>query len=130
MIKTATTQVVDLEDFDSLVEATYGRPYSFQQQDDCKERQLVHVTVPDGADDYENDTIPEEINGDEMGVSFAAWLARDPKQWDGETSGLPVGFYTRLFWERNFYPNVQMVLNDLHEKGLFPAGEYAINIDW
>ena len=35
-----------------------------------------------------------------------------------------------LWWERNFYPNIQMVANDLHSKGLLEAGEYTINIDW
>ena len=29
-----------------------------------------------------------------------------------------------------FYPNFQMIANDLHEKGLLPAGEYSIDIDW
>lgn len=129
MIKTKTVQVIDVDDFDNLVEETYGRPYSFQQQDGCKERQHVSISVPDEPYDYENDTIPEEINGDEMGVSFAAWLARDPnlpipnKQYQDE-------WYTRMFWERNFYPDVSMIVNDLHAKGLLPAGKYEIDIDW
>ncbi|MNY78275.1 hypothetical protein D3C86_2184560 [compost metagenome] len=64
-----------------------------------------------------------------MGVSFRAWLERDPNQkipnphqfsFDG----------TELWWERNFYPDAQMVLNDLHQKGLIAAGEYVIDIDW
>lgn len=65
-----------------------------------------------------------------MGVSFKAWLARDPKQplnspdeWDRK-NGLS------LWWQRNFYPDVQMVANDLYEKGLIEAGEYVIDIDW
>lgn len=130
MIKTKTEQVIDLQDWDDLVVETYGRPYSFQQQDGCKERQRVRITIPDQAYDFENDSIPEEVNGNEMGVSFAAWLARDPEQkldtedeWDRE-NGLD------LFWERNFYPDVQMIANDLHAKGLIPAGEYVIDIDW
>jgi hypothetical protein len=35
-----------------------------------------------------------------------------------------------MWWERNFYPDVQMIANDLHAKGLLDAGEYVINIDW
>ena len=35
-----------------------------------------------------------------------------------------------MFWERNFYPHVEMVMNDLHAKGLVEAGEYVIDIDW
>jgi hypothetical protein len=128
MIKTNTKQMIDVGDFNTLVEKTYGRPYNFQQQDGCKERQNVNITVPEGAYDFENDTIPEEVNGEEMGVSFAAWLARDPQEWSGKEGSK--SFMRSLFWERNFYPDVQMVVNDLHAKGLFPAGEYVINIDW
>ena len=127
MIKVQTKQVIDVSDLDDLIEKTYGRPYSFQQQDDCKPRGTHDITVPDGAEDFENDTIPEEINGQEMGVSFAAWLARDPKEWNGKAGDR---MFLEMFWQRNFYPNVQMVVNDLHAKGLFPAGEYVINIDW
>ncbi len=130
MLKTRKEQVVSVQDWDDLVIKTYGRPYSFQQQDGCKERQRVYLTVPCPADDFENDTIPEEVNGDEMGVSFKAWLTRDPKQslntndkWDRE-HGLS------MFWERNFYPAVEMIANDLHAKGLVEAGEYTIDIDW
>lgn len=130
MLKIQNKQMIDVSDFDDLVQQTYGRPYSFQQQDGCQDRGTFEFTVPDEAYDFENDTIPEEVNGDEMGVSFAAWLARDPAQkldtedeWDRER-GLS------LFWERNFYPDVQMVVNDLHAKGLIPAGDYVIYIDW
>jgi len=127
MIKTRTEKLIDVADWDALVVDTYGRPYSFQQQDGCKDRQLVSITVPDECDDFENDTVPEIVNGDEMGVSFKAWLARDPKtplKDRDDTFGLT------LWWERNFYPDVQMVANDLYEKGLIEAGDYMINIDW
>ena len=36
----------------------------------------------------------------------------------------------QLFWERNFYPDVQMIANNLHAKGLIEAGDYVIDIDW
>lgn len=119
--------VIESSDWDDVVTKTYGRPYCFQQQNDCQPRGTFDLTVPDGADDFPNDTVPEVVNGDEMGVSFAAWLARDPKQplkdqkYDHEHD---------LWWTRNFYPEIQMVANDLHEKGLLPAGDYIINIDW
>lgn len=128
MIKAKTEQVIDVQDLDNLVIATYGKPYNFQQQDGCKERQRVRVTVPEeGPDNYDNDTVPEVINGEEMGVSFKAWLARDPKEWNGDPEEAR---WVEMFWERNFYPDVSMILNDLHEKGLIEAGEYAIDIDW
>jgi hypothetical protein len=117
-ITTRTEQVIDVGDWDQLAIDTYGRPYSFQQQDGCKERQRVKITIPDDAYDYENDTIPEEINGNEMGVSFKAWLERKPSS------------ARDIFWERNFYPDVQIIANDLHRKGLIEAGDYTIDIDW
>lgn len=128
-ISVRTEQVIDVGDWDELVSKTYGRPYSFQQQDDCKERQRVQLIVPDNPNDFENDTVPETVNHNEMGVSFAAWLARDPEQklnaddWDSP-SAIP------MWWERNFYPDVQMIANDLYDKGLLQAGEYVIDIDW
>lgn len=132
MIQTRTEKVIDVHDWDELVQTTYGRPYSFQQQDGCKQRQRVELTIPDETYDYKNDTIPEVVNHEDMGVSFKSWLERDPKQllnelrpdWDDGLHGRD------LWWERNFYPDVQMVANDLHEKGLIEADTYTIDIDW
>jgi len=62
-----------------------------------------------------------------MGVSFKAWLARDPKQ---KLEGQEYDYELSLWWDRNFYPDVQMVANDLHAKGLLESGEYLIDIDW
>lgn len=62
-----------------------------------------------------------------MGVSFAAWLARDPKQ---PILNQTQDYELRLFWHRNFFPDIQVVANDLHNKGLIEAGDYIINIDW
>lgn len=121
-----TIKSIDVQDLDEIVQEVYGRPYSFQQQDGCKERGVEYVIVPDEyADDYGNDTFPEEVNG--MGVSFAGWLARDPKQ---PIPGQEYDFQLRLFWQRSFYPAVGMIFNDLHARGHIPAGEYEIVIDW
>lgn len=132
MIKFRIEKVIALRDWNELVEKTYGRPYDFQQQDGCKERQTVRITIPDPEAegyDFENHTVPETVNHPEQGVSFAAWLARNPKQklnaepWKSP-SALP------MWWHRNFYPAVEMIGNDLHRRGLIEAGEYAIEIDW
>lgn len=127
MLKGSSAKLVSMGEWDDLVEQTYGRPYCFQQQGGCKDRGVERVTVPGRACDFANDTIPEQINGPKMGVSFKAWLARDPNEWNGKLSDLN---YVYMFWQRNFYPDVQMVANDLHAKGLIEAGEYAIEIDW
>lgn len=120
-------KVIDVSDWDDLVTTTYNRPYNFQQQDGCKERQRVYITIPDTPYDYENDSVTEKVNGEEMGVSFKAWLERDPKQ---ELPNDKNSWSLEMFWERNFYPDVQMVANDLHAKGLIEAGDYVIDIDW
>ena len=126
-MKIRTEKVIDVSDWDELVKTTYGRPYSFQQQDGCKERGTFRFSVPCETFDYSRDTVPEIVNHDEMGVSFAAWLARDPKK---PLEGQLHDFELRLWWRRNFYPDVETIANDLHTKGLLEAGEYTIDIDW
>jgi hypothetical protein len=136
MIKYKTEKVISVQDWDRLVEETYGKPYSFQQQDGCQPRGRVRITIPDeeAYDDEQNDIIPFEINGNEMCVKFQVWLdttiedvnakfeeAGEPQRYPGQNS---------LFWKRNFYPELQTVANDLHKKGLIEAGKYTIDIDW
>ena len=131
-LKTKTKIVIEDSDWDELVMETYKRPYCFQQQDGCQERGTVDLTVPGCADDFKNTTVPEIVNDKEMGVSFEAWLARDPKQplsdpkEDNGTAQWAIG----MWWGRNFYPELQTLANDLHDKGLLDAGEYVIDIDW
>lgn len=126
-MKIRTEKIIDVSDWDTMVEQTYGRRYSFQQQDGCKSRGIVRIRVPDAGEDYERDVVPQIVNHAEMGVSFSAWLKRDPKApiADGSTD-----YSLDLWWERNFYPDIQMVANDLYAKGFLEAGDYAIDIDW
>ena len=124
-LKVKNVQMVDCFDWDRLVSKTYGRPYCFQQQNDCQPRGTVELKVPSPMIDDGPDEVPEVVNGPIMGVSFAAWLARPINQ------PIPVGNrFLSMWWERNFYPDIQMVANDLHAKGLLPSGDYVINIDW
>lgn len=153
MIKFSERKVIDCSDWDNLVEKTYGKPYTFQQQDGCQSRGIVTINIPEDNTEEEaemNDSIPEIINSersDEMGVKFDVWLARDlksplnpskkelescnyyysssdRKQWCEDKS------HINMFYERNFYPNLQTVANDLYKKGLIEAGEYDIKIYW
>jgi len=120
--------MIDENEWSKFVREAYKRPYCFQQQDGCKPRGIFTFSVPEEADDYENDTVPEKVNYEEVrGVSFKAWLERDakkPLKYDKSPSSL------ELWWDRNFYPDIQMVANDLHKKGLLEAGQYTIEIDW
>ena len=124
-----TKQVIELQEWDALVEKTYGRTYKLQQQDGCHSRKTLEITVPAQADDYERDAVPEQVNHETRGVSFKAWLARDPKQKLSNPEDHE-DYCLALWWERNFYPHIQMVANDLHAKGLLPLGEHVILIDW
>ena len=119
MLEFKKINLVDIGDWDYLVQETYGKPYNFQQQGGCKSRGTETFQVPnENPWDYEEEAVPYKINGDEMGVSFQAWLNKG------------VGEYEDIFWERNFYPSLEILAQDLYEKGLIPAGDYTIEIDW
>ena len=128
MLKYKTKKIVEVGDWDNLVSKTYGKIYSFQQQDGCKGRGIFQLSVPSKytCDDEMYDEIPEKINGEIRGVKFKKWLERDPKQPVNGRTDYGIG----LWWERNFYPNIYTVANDLFEKGLIEKGDYIINIDW
>lgn len=117
--------LISVQDWDALVQEVYGKPYNFQQQDGCKERGISWQECPSEGYDYEVDSIPIKVNGYEMGVSFKTWLETPADmQWFKEK------WENEMFWERNFYPCVDMIINDLHEKGYLPEGEFGIEVDW
>ena len=151
MIKTKKINIIELSDWDKLVESTYNKIYSFQQQEGGQSRGTIYLTVPDKTYEEDmNDSIPEVINDKRnMGVKFNVGLQRDSNAplnptdeelskcsyyW-GESELDASEFKNNksnvlLFWERNFYPNLQTVANDLHKKGLLETGDYGIHIDW
>ena len=127
-MKIKQVNVITCQEWDRVVTETYGRPYCVQQQEGCRDRGTLDIQVPnEHPDDFPNDTIVEKVNGPEMGVSFAAWLARDPKQ---KLPDREEDYCLELWWDRNFYPSLEMVANDLHAKGILPAGRHTIMIDW
>lgn len=119
MLEYELVKFVEVNDWDNLIRETYGKPYNFQQQDGCKERQVVDITVPTYDKDYED--------GNE-GVSFKTWLARDPEQPTDDSE--QYAWRLSMFWERDFYPNINMLINDLYSRNLLEEGNYKINIDW
>ena len=125
MIKYKNLKVIKFSDWDELVIDTYERPYCFQQQN----RGMVNLSIPSEftEDDEMNDSIPEEVNGVEMGVKFDVWLSRNPKQ---PIPNQIADYQLLSFWERNFYPDIYTLANDLYKKGLIEKGEYSIRIDW
>jgi hypothetical protein len=123
-----TVKLINDEDWDKLVKKTYDRPYMFQQQEGCRERGMFYLEVPSEDDcDYKADEVPEEVNHLEKGVSFSAWLTRNPKKPLAEQAH---GYQLDMWWERNFYPSPEVIANDLHKKGLLEAGKYVIEIHW
>lgn len=128
MLKILDLKAVDLQDWDELVAKTYGRPYSLQQQDGCMPRGTLRLEIPSdySEDDEMNDEIPERVDDQIRGVKFEKWLERNPNHpIEGESD-----WRLTTWWERNFYPDLQTVANDLHKKGLVEAGVYLIIIDW
>ena len=126
-MKIKNTKVISIQDWNKCVQKTYGRPYNFQQQSGCQDRHTFHLTVPDQADDFKNDSVPEVVNGPQMGVSFKAWLKRNPRQ---PIKNQKDDWELSLWWERNFYPDIQTVANDLYKRGILKAGKYSVEIDW
>lgn len=125
--------LVDHEEWDELVRQTYGKPYWVQQQNGCwLNGSSIEFSVPGEPNDYDAKSIKEIVNGLEKGVSFRSWLDRDPKKplKDEEESRASDKFCLDIFWARSFYPDLQTVANDLHERGLLPAGDYVISIKW
>lgn len=111
-----------------MVVETYGKLYCFQQQDGCKGRGTYKFTVPiKNSEDFEDTEIPEIVNGPEMGVKFESWLARDQKQ---PLKNQIYDFQLELWWNRNFYPHIEKIIDDMHKKGILSEGEYVINVDW
>lgn len=131
-LKFNSRKVVEVQEWDRFVTDMYGRPYEFQQQAGCRSRGVFDFEVPlkYEPEDFNNTTVPENCESDQRGVSFKAWLERDPNQklnseceWERER-GLPI------WWARNFYPDISMIIQDLHSKGFLEDGDYTINIDW
>lgn len=131
-MKTKNVKIISVQEWDKLIEDTYGRPYNFQQQGGCKDRRTEYFSVPHyvkyNEDDF-LDSIPEVVNTKEMCVRFSSWLARDPKQ---KLAGqdFKEDYRLTMWWERNFYPPIEAVIEDLHKKGLLEQGDYGIDIDW
>ena len=128
MINYKTLKVISVQDWNKLVQETYGRPYNFQQQEGCQDRGMRQFIVPELDQEADMaDEISEREEDQEMGVKFQVWLIRDPK---APVNGKTQEYIVNSWWERTFYPDLQTVANDLHEKGLIEAGDYSIEIDW
>lgn len=130
--KIKNKKVFDIAEWNELIIQTYGRPYDFGEQEGGRDRGVFELTVPSTYDDdYENDKVSEEDGADEdpdeRGVSFKAWLERDPTQ---KVSGRTRKFELEMWWHRQFYPSINTVAFDLYQKGILEPGDYLISINW
>lgn len=123
-LKYKNIKLVEVDDWDSFVKNIYKKPYNFQQQDGCKERGVFYFSVPlnGNPEDFLKDDI-ESNSYFNYGVKFASWLEKDPDNPSRE-------FEDETWWERDFYPHIEMIVDDLYKKGLIEEGKYGINIDW
>jgi hypothetical protein len=129
MLKIKTARIIDANDLDVFIREIYGKPYCFQQQSGCQPRGMIQVRVPSDEvfdEDYP-EMIPIELNGRVRGVRFNTWLETPADAFDDHFND---ECYKNMFWERNFYPDFQTILNDLNARGDLEAGEYCINIDY
>ena len=118
-------KLISVQDWDALVTEVYGKPYNYQQQDGCKERGISWNECPCESCDYNTTAIPIQVNGEKMGVSFKTWLDTP-----ADEPWFTKDYKNIMCWDRNFYPEVGMIINDLHEKGILPEGDFGIEIDW
>lgn len=110
MLKYKMEKVIKDSDWDKLVVKTYDRPYTFQQQGDCRPRGVYPLEAYEGElDDYSNVSLEEWMN-----TPFDGW--NDYRQ--------------VMRWERDFYPHEEEIAQDLIKKGLMEAGDYKIMVDW
>lgn len=131
-LKINNTKTIDVQDWDNFITNTYWKTYSFQQQDWCKDRWMESFYASKTKwDSYNNDSIPFKVNWSIMGVSLDAWLKMDKET---VRTNLPADekkdYCIDLFFERNFYPHIEELANDLCKKWLLEEWEYAIEIDW
>lgn len=126
--KCENKKVIHYSDWNEFIYSIYKLPYNYQQQNDCQNKS-IEISIPrDILDNWDDgaDSIPYEVNGEEMCVKFDTWKNSDFKEmckhFDGE-------WRARLFYERNFYPDINPLLDDLYKRGLLEEGEYLILVD-
>lgn len=123
-MKMTTKHVVTVNNWDDFVKETYQKPYCFYEQEGWREGAVFSLTVPSKDEDFKNDSIIVGERNQQMGVSFKAWLAKDVNEGFNHST-----LKDNHIWKRYFYPDVQTIANDLHSKGLIPAGNYLITLN-
>ena len=130
-LKTITDTVVDSFEWDRFVKQVYDRPYTFQQQDGCRQRGVSYFTATPGQYEFVEHMEPVPTGPIEgirscFGVSLEEWVGRSPEAaFDPDRPNR-----TGTYWERNYYPPIDELASDLCEKGLIAPGRYVLLVDW
>ena len=107
--------VLHESEFSNLVRQTFERPYSLQQQGDMHSQES-----------FIRFDVPAELEW-EHEPSLETWLATTPP--DPEDHSM-AAFTNRLRWDREFYPDLQDIANELHARGQLDAGTYVLHVWW
>lgn len=115
MLRYYAAKIIDEDEFSQLVRDTYQRPYQLQQHgfdsgEPMRIGTYLEIDVP-GTDTW----LPGEH-------SLEEWLEREVEN--------PGDKIAEIEWEREFTPDLQQLVNDLHAQGLLEAGEYLIKVEW
>lgn len=114
-----TVTLIDEGEFSRLVSKTYQRPYSFQQQGSMMGQDTIwEFSLPLR---YEPDD--EYGYNDWEGPSLLEWCTTPIGEFDSE-------WKAKLHWHREYYPEFEAVIDDMHKRGLIPDGDYALHVQW
>jgi hypothetical protein len=102
-LKVTTIQQIDALDLEALIQQVYGRRFSVIAYLEGSNGSAHSISVPDRF-------------GDEGDLTIAEWQALPPlaNSWD----------------EDIHHPGLSTIIDDLHQKGHIPAGEYQIHCWW
>ena len=101
-------------ELNELITATYGRPYNYGRWQEMGQDTMTQVTVPEEADEPWEGGPP----------SLEEWLAGEPP------ATLTDAWRIEQWWQTEYCPELQVVVNDLHARGLMPAGDYVMHVWW
>lgn len=160
MLNVKIVKQINESEFSELVRKTYNRPYRLQQTDGCYSRGSFTLTISsNGCEAYPTTAMSNGGDG-ESPVSFQEWIQRDrnepipisekdieayealknssisnksfydPNNESNKKSREVGGLLNTLWWEREFYPDLNELLDDMLSRGLIEEGEYEMEIDW
>lgn len=117
-IRVQDVKLIHESELSKRVAEMFERPYQLQQQGDMLGQDSVVIA-----------DVPAEPEFDLDLPSFLEWSTRDVNlEPPGESWHYP--WQRELWWHREFYPDLQEVLNELHRLGELPEGKYAIHVWW